>query len=393
MGFEELIAQVEDLKLFTPGPTYVRRDLMIEAARMPNFSHRDEEIIKRFKPVYANLKKMAEVDDSYSTILIPGSGSTAMETSITSLIGDDEKVLSISMGSFGDMYHAMAIANRKNADKLSFAPGQGIDLNVLEDKLKEMDRKGEKPSVVTFTHNETSTGVEVNVAAVSAVIKKYGALVLVDGVSAFGATRTGIQGNVDMYSTATQKSMGLDAGFGIAIVSPEALERAAYLKENKKCSPPSILDLTKHQENAKGYMTMTTPNCTLINALYLQTDYIVNTEGVAARYARHRELKEMTHQWIDSLGNGYRLFPAKDVASNSVTALQTAPGIKTQDLNPIRLKLRADKFVMSTGLPPMNKALEAKGQGVIIRIPHMGDMTMDMVNEYLVAMKKCILEA
>jgi len=393
MGFDELIAQVEELKLFTPGPTYVNRDLIVQAAKMPNFSHRDSEIIVRFKPIYDNLRKMAEVDDSYHVILIPGSGSSAMETSITSLIGDDEKVLSISMGSFGDMYHAMTVANRKNSEKLSFEPGQGIDLNVLEDKLKEMERNGEKPSVVTFTHNETSTGVEVDVAAVSQVIKKYGALPLVDAVSAFGATNTGIQDNVAMYSTATQKCMGLDAGFGIAIVSEEAIERAKYLLENKKCSPPSILNLTSHAATAKGFMTGTTPNCTLINALYLQTDYIVNTEGVQARYDRHREMKEMTHDWIESLGNGYKLFPPKDVASNSVTALQTPPGMKTADLNPLKNKLRADKYVMSTGLPPMNKALEAKGQGVIIRLPHMGDMTKDMVSEYLAAMKKYMLES
>ena len=107
----------------------------------------------------------------------------------------------------------------------------------------------------------------------------------------------------------------------------------------------------------------------------------------------YREMKEMVHNWIESVGNGYRLFPSKEVASNSVTALQTPPGTKKGDLEPLRLKLRSEKFVLSTGLPPMNDALEAKGEGVIIRIPHMGDMTKDMLNEYLAAMKKYILEA
>ncbi|MBT3362513.1 MAG: alanine--glyoxylate aminotransferase family protein [Chloroflexi bacterium] len=392
MGYDDILAQVADLKLFTPGPTYVSRELMAVAAKMPNFSHRDEEIIVRFKPIYANLRKMAEVDDSYNVILMPGSGSTAMESSIVSLVGDDEKVLSISMGSFGDMYHDMTIVNRKNSEKLSFAPGQGIDLNALEDKIKEMESNGEKPSVVTFTHNETSTGVQVDVVAICNVIKKYGAIALVDAVSAFGATNTGIQDNVAMYSTATQKSMALDAGFGLAFVSEEALERAKYLKENKKCYPPSTLDLTKHAATAKGFMTGTTPNCTLINALFLQTDAIVNTEGVQARYDRHRAMKEMTHDWIDTLNNGCKLFPSKDVASSSVTGLQMPPGTKMQDFGPLKTKLRADKFVMSTGLPPMNKALEAKGEGVIMRIPHMGDMTKEMLQDYLDALKKYLLE-
>jgi|GEM_PF-355673 aspartate aminotransferase-like enzyme len=392
MGYDEIIAQVADLKLFTPGPTYVSRELMAAAAKMPNFSHRDDEIIIRFKPIYANLRKIAEVDDSYSVILMPGSGSTAMESSIASLVGDDEKVLSVSMGSFGDMYHEMTVANRKNSEKLSFEPGKGIDLNVLEDKLKKMESNGEKPSVVIFTHNETSTGVEVDVVAISNVIKKYGAIVLVDAVSAFGAIKTGIQGNVAMYCTATQKSMALDAGFGLGFVSAEALEKAQYLKENKKCYPPYTLDLTKHAATAKGFMTGTTPNCTLINALFLQTDAIVNTEGVQARFDRHRALKEITHDWIDTLTNGCRLFPSKDVASNSITALQMPPGTKMQAFGPLKQKLRADKFVMSTGLPPMNKALEAKGEAVIMRIPHMGDMTKEMLQEYLDALKKYLLE-
>ena len=63
------------------------------------------------------------------------------------------------------------------------------------------------------------------------------------------------------------------------------------------------------------------------------------------------------------------------------------------DLNLLKTKLRTEKFLMSTGLPPMDKALEAKGEGVIIRLPHMGDMTKDMLSEYLSAMKKYALSA
>lgn len=392
MGFDELIAEFDDLKLFTPGPTYVSRELMVAAARMPNFSHRDEEIVKRLNPIYTNLKKIAGIDEGYCIILIPGSGSSAMEASIVSLVGDDEKVLSVSCGSFGDLYYNMALANRKNAEKLSFAPGKGIDLNILENKLKEMERNGEKPSVVTFTHNETSTGVMVNVEEVSKVIKKYGAMPLVDGVSIFGGAETGIKdNNVAMYSAATQKCLALDAGFGIAIVSDDALEKAQYLKQNNKCFPASILDISRHNENASRFQTMSTPNCTLINALYLQTDYIVNTEGVEARFARHKEMKEITHNWITELGNGFQLFPHKEYASDSVTALQTPKGFTTRDLTPIKGEVRKEGYLMSTGLPPMNRELEKKGEGVLIRIPHMGDITKDMLKTYLGVLKTHLL--
>jgi len=384
----ELITKVDDLKLFIPGPTYVRGELMAAAARMPKFGHRDVEGAKRLAPIYANLRKIAGVDDEYAVFLMPGSGSSAMEASIASLVGDDEKMLSVSCGIFGSMYYDMAVASRKNAELLSFDPGKGIDLNVLEDKLKKMERNGEKPSAVTFTHNETSTCVMVDVEEVSKVIKKYGAMPLVDGVSIFGAAQTGIQNNVAMYCAATQKCLALDAGFGIAIVSSEALERAQYLKQNNKCFPNTILDISRHNAGAKNYQTLSTPNCTLINALYLQTDYIVNIEGIEARFTRHIEMKETTHKWIAELGKGFQLFPREKDASNSVTGFQSPTGITTEDLNLIKDEVRKEGYLMSTASPPMNKALEKKGEGVFIRIPHMGDLTKDMLEDYLRVLMK-----
>ncbi len=66
---------------------------------------------------------------------------------------------------------------------LKFKPGKSIDLEVLEEKLKS-----KKYDVVTFTHNETSTGVTNDMVKMK-LIQKYGAMTLVDGVSIFGGTK------------------------------------------------------------------------------------------------------------------------------------------------------------------------------------------------------------
>ena len=388
MTFDKMIASVEFLKLFIPGPTYVSRELMSAATIMPNFGHRDDEMVKRFKSIYANMRKIAEIDETYNIILMPGSGSNAIDASIASLVGDDEKVLSVSCGGFGELSYNFAVANRKNAEKISFPWGKGIDLNVLESKLKEMKSNGESPSVVTFVHNETSTGVMVDVAEISKVIKRYGAMPIVDGVSVFGCAQTGIGNTVAIYCAATQKGLALDAGFGIALVSEEALERAKYLKTNNKCYPSSVLDISKHSESAKNFMTYSTPNCTLINAMYLQMDYIVNVEGVEERYNRHKEMKKITHQWIDHLGNGFRLFSDKECSSNSLTVLQTPNTMKTKDLNLMKEEMRKEGYLIGLGMPNMNKVLESRGEGVTIRITHMGDITINMLTEYLDLLEK-----
>ena len=57
-----------DLKLFITGPTYVRPEIR-QAGLLPEFGHRDSENAKRFKPIMANLKKVAQVGDDHQVII------------------------------------------------------------------------------------------------------------------------------------------------------------------------------------------------------------------------------------------------------------------------------------------------------------------------------------
>jgi len=139
------IQDFADLQLFITGPTFVRPAIR-EAGKLPEFGHRDSENIKRFKPIMANLRTLAGCGEDYHVIIFNGSGSNAMEASVRSLVADDECVLNVSVGAFGDLYHKMAVLNGKKAAQLKFAPGEAIDLNRLEAALKE-----HKPACVTFT--------------------------------------------------------------------------------------------------------------------------------------------------------------------------------------------------------------------------------------------------
>ncbi|MDP3765972.1 MAG: aminotransferase class V-fold PLP-dependent enzyme, partial [Nanoarchaeota archaeon] len=270
----------DKLTLFITGPTFVRDEIK-RAALLPEFGHRDSENEIRFKPIFANLRTLWEAGDDYGIVIIPGSGSNAMETSIRSLVAENETVLNVSAGAFGDLYHEMAMANLKpgmKAVQLKFDPGKAIDLNRLEDALKQ-----HKPNVVTLTHNETSTGVVNPIVEACELVRKYNAMPLVDGVSIFGGARTPIEEiGAAMYSTSTQKGLALPAGFGLAVYSNEALEKAKGVTQRGYTT-----DLVAHAKSADKYQTLTTPNCALVNQLMVQLDYIVNREGVNARFQRH----------------------------------------------------------------------------------------------------------
>jgi len=361
------------LKLFITGPTYIR-DEVKKAAMLPEFGHRDSENDLRFVPIRENLMKLAGAGSDFEVTMLLGSGSTAMEGSIRSLVAENEKLLNVSVGAFGDMYYTIAESNGKNCENLKFDYGQAIDLNVLEDKLKAM-----KPDVVSFTHNETSTGVTNDMKAVCELIRKHGAMPMVDGVSIFGGAPLDLSNSgAAIYSTATQKALALPAGFGLAFVSEEAEEKAKRVT----CKGHHH-DLTKHLACARKNQTLTTPNCTLVNQMWAQLDYIVNEEGIANRFARHAEMRGMVEKWVEGL-DGFDMFAPEGYRSPTMSTVVCPEGITVAQLKKgVKEALRHEGYLMDPGYGKLNAALEEAGRRQVIRIGHMGDITPAMLGEYL----------
>ncbi|WP_207260426.1 aminotransferase class V-fold PLP-dependent enzyme [Desulfovibrio sp. Huiquan2017] len=370
------------LKLFITGPTYIRRDVK-EAALLPEFGHRDAENDLRFGPIRENLRKIAGCGDDYEPILCLGSGSSAMETSIRSLVAEDETLLNVSVGSFGDMYYNIAVSNGKKAENLKFDYGMPIDLNVLEDKLKAL-----RPQVVSFTHNETSTGVINDMKAVCSLIRQYGAMPLVDGVSIFGGATIALSDSgAAMYSTATQKSLALPAGFGIGFVSGEAEEKAGRVTNKGHHH-----DITKHLERARKNQTLTTPNTTLANMMWYQLDRIVNEEGIENRFARHIEMRGMVEKWAAGL-DGFEMFVAEGFRSPTVSTVVCPQGVTSVQLKEtVKEGMRDEGYLMDPGYMKLNHLLEEAGRRPIFRVGHMGDIMPDMLAAYLDALEKELMK-
>jgi len=370
-----------DLTLFITGPTYIRPEIR-EAGMLPEFGHRDSENLKRFGPIMSGLREIAGCANDYHVILCNGSGSNGMEATVRSLVADGECVLNVSVGAFGDLYHKMAVQNGKKAVQLKFAPGCAIDLAKLEAALKE-----HKPACVTFTHNETSTGVMNDMKAVCALIRKHGALPLVDGVSIFGGAAVDLStSGAATYATSTQKSLALPAGFGILFVSDEAVEKAKTV-QNRGFTTDILAQLGRAQKQ----QTLTTPNTTLANQMAVQIEHIVHAEGIKNRFARHEKMRDMTHAFVRSLP-GYELLAPEGHRSPTLTAVRVPQGISVAQLKKVKEAMRAKGYLFDPGYGKLNTDLEEQGERVLIRLGHMGDVTPDMVSAYLEALRPELLK-
>jgi aspartate aminotransferase-like enzyme len=370
------------LKLFITGPTYIR-DEVKQAALLPEFGHRDAENIKRFAPIIANLKILAELPDDtdYQVLIYNGSGSTAMESSIRSLVAANDVVLNVSVGAFGDLYHKMAVVNGKKAEQLRFEPGRAMDMAVLEQRLREIS-----PQVVTITHNETSTGVTNDITAACGLIRAHGALPLVDGVSIFGGAPSEIsKARPTMYCTSTQKSLGLPAGFGIAFIGPDAVAKAEKVEFRGHSS-----DILGQLGRASKAQTLTTPNCTLANQMFVQLDHIVHREGVQNRFDRHIRMRNRVHAWVDAL-DGFELFAQPGHRSPALTAVRCPQGMTLKDLKALKETMRSKGYLFDPGYGKLNDALVAEGRSAVFRIGHMGDITPEMLETYLHDLQHALL--
>ncbi|AGW13195.1 pyridoxal-phosphate-dependent aminotransferase family protein [Megalodesulfovibrio gigas] len=377
--------EFNDLALFITGPTYIRPEVRLAAA-LPEFGHRDTEAATRFDPIFHGLRALAGLGDDpaadgYHLALVPGSGSNALETLIRSLVADDETVLNISVGAFGDLFHNIAVFNGKKHVQHKVTPGQAMDLEVVEALLQT-----ERPAVVTMTHNETSTGVfHENIAAFCALVRRYGALPLVDGVSIFGGVAVDLPAmGCAGYATATQKSLALPAGVGICFVSQEAVEKSRQVK-NKGY----VTDIVRHLERAAKHQTLSTPSTSLANQMAVQLDYILRVEGMQARFARHLRLRDQAHAFAAGLA-GFELFAPEGCRSPSATAVQCPSSMTAADLKALKEAMRARGFLFDTGYMKMNTALEAAGAPPVFRIGHMGDITEAMLSAFLEALAEVL---
>lgn len=223
--------------LFTPGPVDVPHEIRMAGAA-PMVSHRSEPWFRLLEEVGEHLKRLLTVSEP--VILIPGSGTGALEALAVNLISPGETVISFSCGVFGDRFREIASRTGCRMIPVDIPRGRGFTGEDIRAALAR--HPGAK--AVLFTHNETSTGVVNPLEEMASAVPEDGPLILVDAVSSLGAmpclpSRWGIHG----VASCSQK--GLLAPPGVAPVWLS--ERGWKAAEAGKC-PSYYFDLALHRK-------------------------------------------------------------------------------------------------------------------------------------------------
>ncbi len=152
-------------------------------------------------------------------------------------------------------------------------------------------RAGADVDAFCLTHNETSTGVSMEIGRPG----REDQLVLVDATSAAGGLPLD-PAQVDAYYFAPQKCLASEGGLWLALLSPAAIERAQLLESSDRWVPAS-LSLTTALQSSRLNQTYNTPAVATLFLLAQQLDWLLEQGGLDWAAARCRASSEIVYRW------------------------------------------------------------------------------------------------
>jgi alanine-glyoxylate transaminase / serine-glyoxylate transaminase / serine-pyruvate transaminase len=341
-----------------PGPSPVP-DRILRAISYPTIDHRGPEFGELGLKILAGIKKIFKTQ--HPVVIYPASGTGAWEAALANTLSPGDTVLMYETGHFATLWKKMAEGLGLKTEFLGL-PGiegwrRGVDAQRIEERLRADTQRSIK--AVCVVHNETSTGVTSNIAAVRQAIDAAGhpALLLVDTISGLAsADYRHDEWGVDVTVSGSQKGLMLPPGISFNALSPKAIEASKTAR-----LPRSFWGWTEIVEmNKSGYWPYT-PNTNLLYGLSEALDMILE-EGLDNVFARHERLAEACRSAVRAWGLEVQCIdPA--VYSPVLTGVMTPEGI---DADAVR-KTIYEHFDMSlgTGL--------GKLKGRMFRIGHLGD--------------------
>ena len=338
-------------KLFIPGPTHVRDEVLQEMAQ-PMISHRSKEYVALQAEATSKVQKLLYTDGV--VLLFTSASSGVMEGAVRNCVRDSKKVLCAVNGAFGERWRDMVLANGKDADTLEVEWGQAITPELLEAKLSSGQY-----DALTVTHNETSTGVMNPIYEIAEVMRRYPDVCwLLDAVSSMAGAKIEVDKlGIDVCIAGVQKAFALPPGLSVCSVSQKALDRAKEVKNRGW-----YFDFHEMLKYYHRNQTPATPSISHLFALNKQMGHIL-AEGLDARFQRHIDMAEFTRDWARK---HFALYANERYLSNTVTTIANTRGLSVTELNEA---LAAQGAVIGDGYGAL--------KGKIFRIAHMGDLTMD----------------
>jgi len=232
---------MEKLLLFTPGPVNVAVNVRAAVGR-EDICHREFEFEELLRSIEGRLLQLFEIRNQshYQAVVITGSGTAANEAMLSSVVGD-QNILILSNGEFGERLHAISQIHNENTFILQFPWGESIDLEIVDTYLQS-----HRIDFIALAHHETSSGMMNPLAAIGALARANGSVLLVDCVSSAGAEAIDMErDNIAFCSSSSSKAIGSYPGLSFVVGKTDEYEKLRTLPA--KSAYLNLYKFHKHQ--------------------------------------------------------------------------------------------------------------------------------------------------
>ena len=346
-----------------PGPTNIP-DSVLRAMDRPTIDFMDAEFGAVFAEAVGGLKRVLRTTGD--VFLYTASGHGSWEATLVNLFSPGDQVLVVETGWFSEGWATMA-------EKFGLRPivvagpdwRRGVEYSAITAAL----RAAPEARGVLCVHNETSTGMTLDIPSVRRAIDAAGsqALLLVDTISSLGSLEFRLDDwGIDAAVGGSQKGLMLPTGFSFTAVSAKAMAQHAQAK-----LPRHYFDWTEMGKRSFRAFMGTVPTGMFYGLS--ESVRLMEAEGLDGVVARHHRLAEAVRRavrcWAGNQGGPELYCLTPDRLSDSVTAIKFPEG---HNADAVR-KTALDRFNVSTG-----GGLGRLG-GQVLRIGHLGDLNEPMV--------------
>ena len=282
--------------LLNPGPA-TTTDTVKFAQVVPDICPREEEFGNIMEYISSELTELAGVStDEYSSVLFGGSGTAAIEAVISSITDENDCLLIINNGAYGERMCQIAKTYNINFVEYKSSALEPIDIYDLESVIKK-----EKLSYLLVVHSETTTGLLNDVQLLGALCEKHGIELVVDAMSSFAAIEINLKKmNIKYLIASSNKNLQGMAGVSFVIANKYSLEKIKH-----KTSKSYYLDLyAQYKYFSETKQTRFTPP---VQAMYALKQAIEETksETIEARGKRYAGNWETLIKGLEELGLAY----------------------------------------------------------------------------------------
>lgn len=356
--------------LMNPGP--VNTTSRVKSALVHNdISHRDSGFSELLVSLTGKLRRIFRGTQQHTVVMVTGSGTSAMEMSLSSAVPHDRKVLVIDNGAFGERLLEICRLHEMDVVHLRYAWGDQVD-------PADVERAFERhPDIATVAmiHHETSVGLLNPVREIGTICRRYDALLIVDAVSSLGAEELDVvRDNIDICYGSANKCLHAVSGCGFVCVSPRAWRKIEGIKPRSY-----YLNLKRY----RYYMddraqTPFTPAVSSYFALDAACAEFL-ADGHSDRLQRYRSYNRLLRRGLSDLG----MFPFTRTGkeSNSVVTACVPNGVTFQELYD---GLKARGYIVYG----CKDVLADK----FLQVSNMGDQTEEGVRQFLATTREVIAE-